>query len=287
MRINVVVRTLVATAVMAAGLGGTALAASPPGPETTYYLSLGDSAAAGFEPIGRFDHGYADQLYRRVREEMPGLRKNKLGCPGEMLGTMVRGGICSYPSGSQLREAEAFLQAHAGQIAFITIDIGANDWLAACFDGILIDVACTEAVLPRITEGLRIILRRLEAAAPGVPIAGMTYWNPFLGFGVLAPRHGHAIARQDQAAEEILNAEVIEIYEHFGAVVADVTAPEFFDTANFTDTVRTEQWGEIPINVAKACTWTWFCSEEFTTDVHPNTIGYGVVADALEEALGL
>ena len=34
---------------------------------------------------------------------------------------------CHYAAGSQLDAAVAFLEAHPGQVAFITIDIGAND----------------------------------------------------------------------------------------------------------------------------------------------------------------
>lgn len=266
-----------------AALVGTASAAAAV--ETTYYVSVGDSAAAGFEPIGRFSHGYANQLYREVREENPGLRLIKLGCPGELIHTMIHGGICPYPMGSQLNEAIDFLRSHQGQIEFITINIGGNDWLEACFDGVLIDLSCTEQILPDVAAGLHAILGRLQAAAPGVPIVGMTYWDPFLGFWVLAPGHGLDIARQDEAAEEVLNAGLIDAYEESGAAVADVTGPDFFDTANFSDMVWTEKWGKIPVNVANACAWTWFCSGGHTLDVHPNTTGYGVIAEAIEAVL--
>jgi lysophospholipase L1-like esterase len=278
------VRLILTTAMLGAVLAGTAKAS--PAAETTYYVSLGDSAAAGFEPIGRFSHGYADQLYRAAREEIPALRLIKLGCPGETLATMIGGGVCPYRMGSQLKDAVAFMQSHPGHIEFITLDIGANDWLDACFDGILIGVSCTEDILPDLEAGLRTILGRLQAAAPGVPLVGMTYWDPFLGFWVLNQVHGPDVARQDEAAEEVLNAGLIDTYLGSGAAVADVTGPDFFDTANFTDMVWTERWGKIPVNVARACTWTWFCSPHYTLDVHPNTTGYGVIAQALEEVLG-
>jgi lysophospholipase L1-like esterase len=279
------IRSLLATAMLATALAGTASAS--PATETTYYVSVGDSMAAGFQPNGRFTRGYADQLYREVRGEIPGLRLNKLGCPGETIDTMVNGGICQYPAGSQLKEAVAFLNAHQGQIQFITIDIGGNDWLDACFDGVLIDVDCTRGILPDLTAGIRFILGRLQAAAPGVPIAGMTYHDPFLGFWVLAPVHGPDIARQDQEADAVLDAGLADAYKKSGAVVADIARPGFFDTANFTDMVWTPKWGEIPVNVANACTLTWFCSVDFRGDVHPNTSGYGLIAEAFEEALGL
>ena len=36
---------------------------------------------------------------------------------------------CQYPEGSQLDAAVAFLQAHPGQVAFITVEVGANDFI--------------------------------------------------------------------------------------------------------------------------------------------------------------
>ena len=60
--------------------------AQAPGP--TYYLSLGDSLARGWQPdpagIGRpGNEGYTDVLLESRRGRRPGLRAVKLGCPGE------------------------------------------------------------------------------------------------------------------------------------------------------------------------------------------------------------
>jgi lysophospholipase L1-like esterase len=277
-------RLLLATGMLAVALLGTG---NPAGAvsSSTYYVSLGDSLAAGEQPVGSFNHGYANQLLKDVRHSIPGLRLAKLGCPGETTSSMISGvgSLCRYPSGSQLGEAVSFLQTHPGQISFVTIDIGANDWLDACFDGILIDLTCTEGILPRVARSLRIILDALQAAAPGIPIAGMSYHDPFLGFWVLDPVHGEAIARHDEAVEEVFNAGLVAAFEGEGLVVADVAGA--FDIANFTDLVHTKKFGLIPVNVANACTRTWFCSR--FVDVHPNKRGYAVIAEAFEEVLGL
>ena len=64
-------------------------ASSPdPSPSLRYYLSLGDSLAVGYQPIGleaddhRTDQGYPDQLVVLARDAIPGLELVKLGCPG-------------------------------------------------------------------------------------------------------------------------------------------------------------------------------------------------------------
>jgi lysophospholipase L1-like esterase len=283
-------RLLLAAAVLGGGLVGTAGDAGAADRQPTYYVSLGDSLAAGYQPVGSFNRGYANQLYRATREEIPGLRLNKLGCPGETTDSMItgEGSLCTYPSGSQLNEAVTFLQAHRGQIWFVTIDIGVNDALEACFDDAGVwHRACVDAALPHIESNLASIIEALKGAAPGVPVAGMGYYDPFLGFWVQGER-GQKLARIDEQTLETLNAGLIYTYRNEGVLAADVASPEFFDTANFTDLVRTEMWGVIPVNVAKACRDTWMCTPCPTCpDVHANTAGNGVIAEALKEVLGL
>jgi lysophospholipase L1-like esterase len=178
----------VALAVVLVGGAPVASAAS----KATYYVSLGDSLAASFQPIGfgsdfEGTQGYAEQLFKAARATDDQLRLVKFGCGGEISSSLVTGvgSPCTYPHGSQLAEAVAFLEAHTGQIEFITIDIGANDVLGPCFDpetGVF-DAACVTELTPSIEANIATILDTLEDAAPGVPIAGMSYYNPFLGSG--------------------------------------------------------------------------------------------------------
>ncbi len=60
-------------------------------------------------------------------------------------------------------------------------------------------------------------------------------------------------------------------------MVADVAAT--YDTANFTDTVVVPGAGRVPVNVANACNWTWFCSKKHTGDPHSNSKGYRKIAN--------
>jgi lysophospholipase L1-like esterase len=283
-------RTLIvaftAATMMASGvvMGGPAEASG----RDTYYVSLGDSAAAGFQPTGQEDRGYANQLFHLVRGRYERLRLVKLGCSGETSESLISGvdSPCSYPSGSQLDEATSFIRDHAGRIAFITVNVGVNDVLNRCFNDFtgVINPGCVHGTVPNVTANLASILEALRAAAPDVPIAGMSYWNPFLGYWI-AGGPGHTVARIDALSMHVLNAGIVSTLLDDGALVADVAGASFFDTEDFTTVVAT-RWGRVPENVANACRWTWFCADPpFGGDPHPNTRGYGLIADAFAAVL--
>src|SRR5262249_61383252 len=109
----------------AAMAGGAPALAAPHGATATtansFYLSLGDSLAQGVQPNAQgvsveTDQGYPDQLFTALRLGNPTLKLVKLGCPGETTGTMIKGGICTYSLGSQLKQAAAFLHTHRGHV---------------------------------------------------------------------------------------------------------------------------------------------------------------------------
>ena len=276
-------RTLVLLAALALVLGTAAPVAAAGGSSgdkaNSYYLSLGDSIAAGVQPIGdpddmyRTDVGYADQLFQMTRDEYSKLSLEKLGCPGETTTTMIDGGICDYTHGSQLDEAVAFLHAHRQFVAFVTIDIGANDFNCAagyCFEQ---GVASIQANLPTILAALR------EAAGPNIPIVGMTIYNPFLANWLLGPE-GQAVAQA--SATQFMgpaNGVLRGIFEAGGARVADIETA--FSSNDFTTMVDLPGVGPVPINVARICMWTWVCAPApYGPDNHPNETGYGVIAGA-------
>jgi lysophospholipase L1-like esterase len=273
------------------------------GRKAVYYLALGDSLASGCSSgdfqsnfghyYGCGGHGYDNQLAEREHKEFPSLHLVNLSCGGETTDSFIFGHradcYSKHPPGiSQLDDAVGFLEAHPGQIAFITIDIGGNDALGTCWDfgtGV-IDKACIEHVLPHIQSNLANIVETLEAAAPGTPVVGMNYYDPFLGYWVLI-EGGDQVAQADEDAWEALDAGLVSTYQGHGALVADVAGPDFFNTADFSDTVVTKEFGEVPVNVANACAWTYFCAKPpfGPLNVHATTEGYGVIADAFEAAL--
>jgi lysophospholipase L1-like esterase len=246
-----------------------------------YYLSLGDSFAQGYQPIGGppsplgfpgYNQGYADQLLKLVRDRYEQLRLVKLGCGGETTTTMIVGTPWCGPNvtpGSQLVQAIAFLETHRGEVAFVTIDIGGNDVIAPDGGG----VAAVLANLPVILAQLR------EAAGPGVPIVGMTYYHPFLP-DVWFGTHDPATLQAAVDAIHGFNQFLASLYAAAGDPVADV------ETAFAIADVGDADGDGVPDDVERACAWTWRCTPPpHGPDIHPNTAGYGVIAHAFEQVI--
>lgn len=273
--------TLVAVTLIASMLHVGIEAADAGSGGTVSYLALGDSLSVGFQPGPTKDsNGYVDDLWRRMEPEIPGLRLKNVGCAGETSRSLITGkhSPCHYAAGSQLNAAVAYLDAHPGEVAFITIDIGANDLLYRCLDfrtGVF-GRACSIDLFPHVQSRVtRIVDALATAAGPSVPIVAMSYYDPFLGFWGLIPGGRHA-ARADQRVWTLLNEALTTGYEDGGATVTDVSAT--FKIDDFTNTVVVPGRGRIPVNVAIACRWTWFCSAKFFGDPHANDTGYRKIA---------
>lgn len=248
-----------------------------------YYVSLGDSLAAGIQPDRNgvneiTDDAYTDLLHKRVRGQIPGLKHVKLGCPGETTITMIVGGICDYPSGSQLDEAVAFLLAHPSEVAFITINLGANDLLVCDPTDPDIDL-CVAAQFLQVANNLPVSLATLQFVAPGVPILGMNYYNANLGAWVIPGGPlGEAIAELTTELIFLFNDLILDpVYGFFAIPVADVTAA--FDTGDFSAE------GNLPHNVRVICRLTWMCDPDRGPNIHANKNGYKVIARTFQRLM--
>jgi lysophospholipase L1-like esterase len=254
-------------AVIASGVavltGGAARAHAAGG--THYYLALGDSLARSAQPNGDFQHGYAEQLLALLQQQDPSLRLEKLACGGATTTSVLFGSSdpsCAFPHKTQLAEAVAFLQAHRKFVSLVTIDVGADD---------LPDVGAIATNLP-------VILAQLRAAAgPDVPIVGMNYYDPnlariWLGGGSLSDLNAEI------AFVTAFNGFLDGIYAAANDPIADVeSAFQVTDTTLVNGT---------PLDVLRECQWTWICSPPpLGPDVHANTTGYGVIAQAFVAAL--
>jgi lysophospholipase L1-like esterase len=252
------------------------------------YLSLGDSLAAGIQADENGANvetrdSYTDQLHRRLTRVLPGLRHIRLGCSGETTTTMLNGGICEYEHGSQLDEAVAVLQASRPLVLLVTIDIGAND-MNRCLTPAGIDQACAARASATAGANLAEILQRLRAAArPFVLIVGMNYYNPYLAAWLYGPR-GQELARATNQVLGQYNDTLEQVYSAAGVPVADVETA--FDSTELERTEELPGVGVVPIAVARVCQWTWMCvPPPRRPNIHANTTGYGVIADAFEQAL--
>jgi lysophospholipase L1-like esterase len=258
-------------------------------PVASYYLSLGDSLARGFQPDRAgtsvpTDQGYPDRLYAMLRPGDPGLRLVKLGCGGETTTTMIHGGICSYPGGSQLAAAVRFLRAHPGRVSLVTIDIGANDPDTCIAHPSLSKIAsCIGSAVPGTARNLTRIMQSLRAAGGRrLDVIGMSYYVPELA----AWRDGLAgqfIARLSERLAVGLNNLLTSTYTAFGARVADVAGA--FRSGDFASRATGSAAGPVPRNVALICSWTWACAPPPRgPNEHANAAGYRVIAAAFRRA---
>ena len=265
-----------------------------------YYVALGDSLSQGVQPatpplppgvtLGETietDQGYPDDLFAHYEAAFHGtLHLVKLGCPGETTTSMLTGtgSGCTYPRGSQLAAALAFIGAHRGEVRLITIDIGAND-IDGCATGATINLSCVEAGAATVEHDLPLILGALrQAAGKHAIIAGMSLYDPFLA-GYLTGAAGQAAATESVTLAEEFNQLLAAADRAIGAGTAD--AQDAFSTADFTDTATLPGVGTVPLNVARICEWTWMCAPSpVGPNIHANAAGYQVLAGAFEQAIG-
>ena len=243
----------------------------------TYYLALGDSLAVGYQPVGSYTSGYADDLFAQLSARHPGLALAKIGCIGETSSSMIQGGVCSnYPVGSsQLDAAVAFLKTHT--VALVTLDIGAND-VDGCVSQTAIDTSCIQAGFASVGSNLPWILRQLRAAAPHTLIVGMNYYDPFLALWEL-PGSGKTLAIESLGAATEFNLLLGSLYQVFAFPVADVAAA--FRIYNFLPVP-----GEnVPVNVFLTLAWTWMGASP--PDIHPDNAGYAAIAGAFASKITL
>ena len=249
-----------------------------------YYLALGDSLARGAQPNAQgttvpTSQGYANDLYAAEKKKIKNLKFEDLGCLGETTGSMLNGGtFCKYTAGSQLKAAVAFIKTH--KIAFITLDIGAND-VDSCASGTTINVTCVfgglgsiQADVPKIASALR------TAAGNKTKIVGMTYYDPFLS-EYLAGAAGQSIAASSVQLSQQVNTALTNAFTKEKFKIADV-ATAFKTAVPFSDKVAfpagAPYYGTVPLSVATICDLTWMCAAKPQgPNIHANALGYTTI----------
>lgn len=268
---------------VSAGSAAASAAASPPAAKQ-YYLALGDSLAAGYQPSHQGGQGYVNQLDARLRSHGRVLSLDSVACSGETTYTLIHGGICSYPGepgiGAQLTAALDFLRAHKGHVPLITIDIGGND-LNPCDGDTSVSAAgaCGRSLIPEMSRNLTAVLKALRAADPSAVIAGLNYYAPYLAYW-LDGAGGRSYATAQLAVVKSMNAALAADYKAARAYVANVFSR--FRSSDLTGKTRLPGHGTVPVAVARVCEWTWMCT---AGDEHADKSGYAAIAAAIYAVL--
>ena len=274
-------KVTIAVATFAIVFASFAANVSSAAPADPVYLALGDSLAASFQPNGDLRSGYAEQVYQLEQAGIPDLMLKKLACPGATTRTMdVPVARCSYPAGTQLDQAVSMLSSR--DVAFVTLQIGSND-VFRCFrfGKAAFDQGCVDDLLPKLQERLTTIVQTLQAAGPGVPIVGATYYDPLLA-AWLIPCVDPAAVADIAAVWSSFNDALEQTYAGLGVPVADIEGA--FSTDDFGTIVHVRHLGDVPLNVARVCQWTFACAPR-GFDPHPNTIGYARMTEAWEAVI--
>lgn len=238
------------------------------GPKS-YYLALGDSLAFGYQPNLDWSHSYPTQWYNNDLSKKHVGSYTNYGCNGETSYTFVNGGcpyayaLHNYYIGSQLSAALSFINAHAGKVSPVSLDMGANDLLpdinsSTCTvssswstDLANLDSRMTGTILPKLTAALTV-----NGVRTG-DLVMMNYYDPYQN-----------ICPNSLSYVQTLNQHLANDAAQFNVPVSDVyTAFGGSTTPN-----------------PNICTDTWMCS--VYQNIHATTAGYGVIATTFQTTAG-
>ncbi len=243
---------------------------TPAAPVARTYLALGDSLAVGVGASRPDETGYVARLFRAIStdaELRPSALVN-LAVSGETSTSMIRDG--------QLAAALDAVTNPDPPVVLVTLDIGGNDLLrllgteecAAAPGG----AACLQLLaltLQDFETNYRQIVRELIRALPsGVPLAVMTYFNPFSGTDAsheaasnlaLLGSDGQLDCGTDDPRARGMNDIIACVGDELGAIAVDIQ----------------------PAFEGLGLELTHIASE----DIHANDRGYELIADAFLAAL--
>ena len=237
--------------------------------------------------------GYPRQLAKLVGD----LRLVELGCGGATTKSFI---ACDKPCAparkpgyknssartSQLATAERFLKRNRGKIAFVTIDIGANDVLS-CAKGGNIDLLCVNKGIPAIKKyGPKIAKRLRKAGGTKLPMAVTTIYDPFLQQWFNGSTGQTIAAASVDIARKSFNPAIVNAFKPYDFKIAK-TAEAFSTYVPFSRTTTFGGQTGVPVAVAEICRLTFMCNPPpVGPNIHAKQAGYGVMATAFRKALG-
>lgn len=295
-RLRVVVLAVTVMALLALAVGG-ARAWSEHNAETRYFVSIGDSYAAGYRPDGKSgavaNDGFAYQVLDALRRDGNWELAN-FGCVGQTAqgmqndngcaaGALAEGGV-EYPDRTQEAAALQFIDAHRDQMGLITVAMGAND-IMQCLDFPDDGAAqgCAEKTSANIRQSLGAFLSQARAiVGDSVPIVGVSYINVFRATGFANQPGGDGKAARSRVLfDNYLNPTLRDTYAQFGAHFVDSTTLAGGDLAN-TQMSDLPATGTVTTSIARVCELTYYCSDH---DPHPNRQGHALIARGVEAAI--
>jgi lysophospholipase L1-like esterase len=192
----------------------------------------------------------------------------------------------TYPTTTQIAAATAFLDAHKGHIGLITVTIGGNDVTGCATQAN--PIACVGTAVSTIKTNVTSLVSQLRTAAgPKVPIIGSTYPDVILG-GWVYPTNPASASVQNLAKlsvpafQLLINPTLAKAYASVGGSFVDVTKA-VGSYVPLTKTVKTKQYGTVPVAVASVCANSWFCTRG---DIHATTKGYTLIGKLIVAKYG-
>jgi lysophospholipase L1-like esterase len=287
--VAVVVCVVLVAAGCGSSSGGTSLAAGQ-----QYYVSLGDSYAAGFQPTGpnsahTTSNGFAYQIPGFAATKGYHLKLVNFACAGATPGSMLNNPGCpassrapggpSYDHQTQIAAATAFLRQHAGRIGLITMSIGGNTFFD-CQSGNQPN-QCVEPSARTMFSNVKNLVSQLrDAAGPDVPIVGTTYPNVILAYYLSNRPADRALFLPSVTGwQQLVNPALYAAY--YPNKFVDVTAATG-GYGPFDATTNLPPYGTIPVSVARICQLTFMCQY---SNIHPRNSGYSLIADLVVGSL--
>jgi len=261
-----------------------------------YYVSLGDSYAAGFQATGQGQghytrNGFPFQVPKLARQRGYRFKLVNFGCGGETTTSILqRTAACAgpapggpdYAGRTQIAAAERFLRRNRGEVGLITVSIGGNDVTACAREAD--PIPCVTAAVASIKTNVRTLARRLRSAAGRkVRIVGITYPDVILGSWVSGQPADQDLARLSVVAfKSLINPALRDAYRSVKrSRFVDVTAATGA-YGSLDEMVTLAPYGVIPKPVAEVCNLTYYC--EFR-DIHARTNGYRLIARLIADGL--
>jgi lysophospholipase L1-like esterase len=257
-----------------------------------YYVSIGDSYAAGYQPTGKGQghmttHGFANDVVTMSKANGTEYTLVNFGCGGATSDSILNSNGCPAEARAvgapaydvpQAQAAEDFMKAHPGQIGLVTVSIGGND-ITSC--GVETDpVACLGTRLPAVAANIKTLLTGVrQQVGDSTPIVGITYPDVFLGEKVSG---SSSLADLSVFGfHTLINPTLKGAYESAHAKFADVTAASGA-YGSMSETTTVAPYGTLPTPVAKVCELTFYCQYK---DIHPTSAGYELIAKLITDSL--